>query len=125
MLPTTAEPLETPGFQPPRSVDTTADCQFYHAMDLPGYGFQPGEWDLRDDVDNYLGNQDFRGKKVVDVGTGSGFLCFEMEKRGADVTAVERFLSAAEERARDTLGQIPYADFQQRFGMTVEERIAE
>lgn len=90
-------------------------------MDLPGYGFIAGDWDLRADVDNYLGNQDFRGKTVVDVGTGSGYLCFEMEKRGATVTAFDRFFLESD----DSMGQIPYADFEQRFGMTLAERVAE
>jgi len=90
-------------------------------MDLPGYGFQPGDWDLRADIDNYLGNQDFRGKRVVDVGTGSGFLCFEMEKRGAEVTAFDRFFKSSD----DAMGQIPYADFEQRFGVTLDQRLEE
>ena len=89
-------------------------------MDLPGYGFVPGDWDLRGDVDNYLGNQDFHGKRVIDVGTGSGFCCFEMEKRGAEVTTLERFFRDP----RDTLGQIPYADFEQRFGKTYADHVA-
>ena len=113
--------IESPGFQPPRFIDSLADCSFYHAMDLPGYGFQPGDWDLRNDVDNYLGKQDFRGKSVVDVGTGSGFLCFEMEKRGAGVAAFDRFFKYGD----DTMGQIPYADFEQRFGMTLGQRMEE
>jgi predicted nicotinamide N-methyase len=38
-------------------------------------------------VDPYLGNFDFVGKRVLDVGAASGFLTFEMEKRGAEVVA--------------------------------------
>ena len=30
-----------------------------------------------------------RGKRVLDVGTSSGFLCFEMERRGAEVVAFD------------------------------------
>jgi SAM-dependent methyltransferase len=52
-------------------------------MDLPGVGVVGGQWDLRDTVDDYLGRFDFRGKRVLDVGTASGFLTFEMEKRSA------------------------------------------
>ncbi len=61
------------------------ECYFYHRMDLPGHGTVGSEWDLRDQVDEYLGHVDFSGKTAVDVGTASGFLCFEMEKRGAQV----------------------------------------
>jgi len=113
--------IDAPGFQPPRFIDNPAECSFYHAMDLPGYGFQAGEWDLRKDVDNYLGNQTFQGKRVVDVGTGSGFLCFEMEKRGADVTAFDLFFK----QGVDMMEQIPYSDFEKRFGRTLEQQMEE
>jgi SAM-dependent methyltransferase len=65
------------------------DCDFYHVMDLPGVGRVGGEWDLRGRVDEYLGSIDFRGKRVLEIGPASGFLTVEMEKRGADVVAVE------------------------------------
>jgi hypothetical protein len=35
--------------------------------------------------DEYIGNVDVSGKTVLDVGTASGFLTFEAEKRGATV----------------------------------------
>ncbi len=66
-----------------------ADCYFYHTMDLPGYGFVTGEWDLRDGVDDYLGLQALAGKRVLEVGTASGFLCVEMVRRGAEVVAYD------------------------------------
>jgi O-methyltransferase len=40
-------------------------------------------------VDQYLGNVDFAGQRVLEIGPASGFLTFEMEKRGADVVSVE------------------------------------
>ena len=40
-------------------------------------------------VDEYLGNVDFAGQRVLEIGPASGFLTFEMEKRGADVISVE------------------------------------
>jgi hypothetical protein len=113
--------IDSPGFQPPRLIDSPADCSFYHAMDLPGYGFQPGQWDLRKDVDNYLGKQNFRDKSVLDIGTASGFLCFEMEKRGAEVTAFDLFFK----HGGNIMERIPYADFDQRFGMTPEQQTEE
>lgn len=58
-------------------------------MDLPT-GDVVGEWDLRGTVDSYLGNTAFEGRTVLDVGTASGFLTFEIEKRGAaSVVSVE------------------------------------
>jgi SAM-dependent methyltransferase len=65
------------------------DCYFYHTVDVPNYGLQIGEWDLRNGVDAYLGHEPVRGMRVLEVGTASGFLCFEMERRGADVVAYD------------------------------------
>ena len=48
-----------------------------------------GDWDLRRGVDDYLGKVVFAGKRVLEIGPASGFLTFEMEKRGADVISVE------------------------------------
>jgi hypothetical protein len=58
-------------------------------MDVPGHGVVDGEWDLRGRVDAYLGDEPVAGKRVLEVGTASGFLCFEMERRGADVVAYD------------------------------------
>lgn len=82
-------------YAPARRVDDIHECFFYHTMDLPGYGVVQGQWDLRGNVDAYLGHVDLKGKRVLEVGTASGFLCFEMEKRGAEVVAYD--LSALDE----------------------------
>jgi SAM-dependent methyltransferase len=76
-------------FAPPRLVTRLEDCEFYHTMDVPGYGLVHGAWDLRGHVDSYLGGIDLRGKRVLELGTASGFLCVEMEKRGAEVVAYD------------------------------------
>jgi SAM-dependent methyltransferase len=68
---------------PPRFVDRLEDCFFYHAMELPGFGLVPGHWDLRGRFDDYVGGVNIAGKSVLDVGTATGFLSFEAEKRGA------------------------------------------
>ena len=73
----------------PKSVDNIEDCYFYHRMELPGHGVVEGDWDIHDAVDAYLGNLDFSGKRVLDVGSASGYLTFEMEKRGADVVSFD------------------------------------
>ncbi len=74
--------------QPPPEI-ALQDCIFYHVMDLPGQGRVGGEWDLRGRVDEYLGQVDFRGRSVLEVGPASGFLTAEMEQRGAAVLALE------------------------------------
>ena len=68
---------------PPRFVDRLDDCFFYHAMELPGFGILSGQWDLRGRFDDYVGAVPMAGKSVLDVGTATGFLSFEAEKRGA------------------------------------------
>ncbi len=59
-------------------------------MELPGYGVIEGrDWDLRGGVDEYLGKVGYAGQRVLEIGPASGFLTFEMEKRGAEVVSVE------------------------------------
>jgi len=61
------------------------NCYFYHTFDIPGTGVLKGDWDLRENIDSYLGNVDFKKKRALDVGTANGCLAFHMEKKGADV----------------------------------------
>ncbi len=74
---------------PPASTISLTDCSFYHSMTIPGFGEVKGAWDLRETVDDYLGRLDFGGKRVLEIGPASGFLTMEMERRGADIVAVE------------------------------------
>ncbi len=76
-------------FAEPLKVGDVADCYFYHTIELPGHGVINGEWDLRTGVHDYLGKVEFAGKRVLEIGPASGFLTFEMEKRGAEVVSVE------------------------------------
>jgi SAM-dependent methyltransferase len=76
-------------FAAPLKVEEVADCYFYHTMELPGYGVMNGDWDLRRGVDDYLGKVAFAGQRVLEIGPASGFLTFEMERRGAEVVSVE------------------------------------
>jgi Methyltransferase domain len=73
----------------PRVVTDLAQCIFYHTMDIPGYGHVNGQWDLRGRERQYLGNVEFAGKRVLEVGTATGYLCFWMEQQGADVVAYD------------------------------------
>jgi SAM-dependent methyltransferase len=73
----------------PPSVPKIEDCYFYHTMDIPGHGLVQGEWDLRGSVQQYLGGLDFLGKRVLEMGTASGYLCLEMEKAGAEVVCFD------------------------------------
>lgn len=105
-------------FQSPLHVDSPDGCFFYHSIDLPGLGLQPGHWDLRGTAATYLGGVPITGKRIVDIGTASGFMAFEMEKLGAaDVIAFDR---DPEDRS-DDVGLIPFGDYPTRFGMTLED----
>lgn len=73
----------------PRSVTDISHCYFYHTIDLPTYGRQNGIWDLIGRFDNYIGNQNLENRTVLDIGTATGFLTFEAEKRGAVVTSFD------------------------------------
>lgn len=72
-------------FSSPRDVIDISHCYFYHVMDLPGYGEVGSEWDLRGGEEAYLGGVSFQGKRVLELGTASGYLCRYMERNGADV----------------------------------------
>ena len=58
-------------------------------MDIPNHGTVHGEWDLRGREASYLGNISLQGKRVLEVGTASGHLCFTMERMGAEVVAYD------------------------------------
>jgi hypothetical protein len=66
-----------------------ADCYFYHRMVLPDVGEVGEEWDLRPNVNAYLGETDFAGKRVLEIGPASGFLTAYMEKAGAEVVSID------------------------------------
>jgi 2-polyprenyl-3-methyl-5-hydroxy-6-metoxy-1,4-benzoquinol methylase len=71
----------------PKTNVNLSDCAFYHTMKIPGYGRIEGEWEIR--PRQYLGGVDFRGKRVLELGTADGYLCFYMEHQGADVVACD------------------------------------
>lgn len=81
-----AEPIE---------VNENDEKFFYHTVEIPGKGVISGNWDLRPYVDDYLGkNVNYNGKRVIDIGAASGFLSFEMEKRGAEVVSFDMLTGA-------------------------------
>ena len=81
-----AEPI---GYVPPWEVNDLKECSFYHVMDLPSIGTVGNTWDLRKTIHDYLGRFDFKGQRVLDVGSASGYLTFEMERRGASVVSFD------------------------------------
>lgn len=72
-----------------RVIEDIDQCDFYHTIDLPGHGTIEGNWDLRNGIEDYLGSVNFNGKRVLDIGTANGILCFETERQGAEVVAFD------------------------------------
>lgn len=81
--------MKTGVYEEPREITDIRECDFYHTMDIPGHGQVQGEWDLRGKEYAYLGKIDFSKKRVLEIGTADGFLCFHMERMGADVVAFD------------------------------------
>jgi tRNA (mo5U34)-methyltransferase len=77
---------------------------WYHSIELPDGGVIEGVVPLERlkwRIAQFPIEQDLRGKRVLDVGAWDGWFSFEMERRGADVVAVDsseqtRFLTARE-----------------------------
>ena len=86
-----------PLFVPARHVADPAECTFYHYEELPEVGLVGTQWDLRGVEEAYLGGVTFSGRRVLEMGSASGYLCRAMEKR-------ERMssLSISRRRARGT-----------------------
>ena len=80
--------------KPPSDNISLDECEWYHAMEIPGIegltGSQPNtrdaSFDCREDIGNILGNLDYKGKKVLNLGSITGYLSFEAERRGGDVS---------------------------------------
>lgn len=70
-------------FAEARNIERVEECYFYHTMDLPRLGLIKGHWDLRQNFGDYVGHVPLERKSVLDVGTATGFLSFEAERRGA------------------------------------------
>jgi len=74
---------------PERHVANAEDCDFYHSLNIPGFGEVKGQWDLRGGERDYIGNVDLKGKSVLEVGPASGYMTFWMERQGAKVTCLD------------------------------------
>jgi tRNA (mo5U34)-methyltransferase len=65
-----------------------ANPAWYHSIELAPGIVTPGVVDLRR-VARRLLPDDLRGRRALDVGTFDGFWAFEMERRGAEVVAID------------------------------------
>jgi tRNA (mo5U34)-methyltransferase len=62
---------------------------WYHTLDLPHGVSTPGFVDHRSQVPFYGFPDSMHGLRALDVATWDGFWAFEMERRGADVLAID------------------------------------
>ena len=62
---------------------------WYHTIELAPGLVTPGLFDHRPYVDHYRLPEDLSGQRVLDVGAQDGFWSFELERRGATVTALD------------------------------------
>ncbi len=75
-----------------RQAEALAKHGSYHALELPDGTIIPGLVPieaLRARIQSFPIPQDLRGKRVLDIGAASGWNSFEMERRGAEVMAVD------------------------------------
>ncbi len=63
--------------------------RWYHTLELAPGITTPGFFDHRPMVDRYELPESLAGKRALDVGTFDGFWAFELERRGADVVALD------------------------------------
>jgi tRNA (mo5U34)-methyltransferase len=68
-------------------MSATANPRWYHTIELPRETTD-GMIDLRGIAPKVL-PADLRGRRALDVGTYDGFWAFEMERRGAEVVAID------------------------------------
>ena len=83
---------------------------WYHTIDLAPGVSTPGFIDLRTAAERVLPD-DLSGLRALDIGTFDGFWAFEMEKRGAEVLAID-------------LDRIDSAEFPPRSRPRLEQRAA-
>ena len=65
------------------------EISWYHTQELAPGIVTPGMFDLRPLMPHYGIPEDLSGLRALDVGTFEGFWAFELERRGAEVTALD------------------------------------
>ena len=69
-------------------LDRARAQSWYHTLELPGHT-TTGVFDLRPYVHHYRLPERLDGKRALEVGTWDGFWAFELERRGAEVVALD------------------------------------
>ncbi|MEA2422653.1 MAG: tRNA (mo5U34)-methyltransferase [Thermoleophilaceae bacterium] len=74
---------------PVQALEHAKEIGWYHTLELAPGHVTPGMFDLRDQIGNYGLPERLDGMRALDVGTWDGFWAFEMERRGAEVVALD------------------------------------
>lgn len=83
------DPLSVDVGDPQALAAAVSSMSWYHSIELPSGVVTPGQWDHRPLVPHYGLPEDLTGLRVLDVATYDGFWAFEMERRGAEVWAID------------------------------------
>ena len=70
-------------------LERSRELDWYHTLELAPGQLTDGVFDLRQYVDLYRLPERMDGMRALDVGTYDGFWAFEMERRGAEVVAID------------------------------------
>jgi tRNA (mo5U34)-methyltransferase len=70
-------------------LERAAQREWYHTIELAPGHVTPGLFDHRPYVHHYDLPERMDGMRVLEIGTWDGFWAFEMERRGAQVTALD------------------------------------
>ena len=73
----------------PAVSERLGEISWYHTQELGPGVVTPGMFDLRPYVERYGIPADLTGLRALDVGTFEGFWAFELERRGAEVVALD------------------------------------
>lgn len=68
--------------------EVASNPHWYHTIELAPGMLTPGQVDMRALAPRLLPD-DLRGRRALDVGPFDGFWAFEMERRGAEVVAID------------------------------------
>jgi tRNA (mo5U34)-methyltransferase len=81
--------IATPEGRPPRRPGDLRLKRWYHTIELAPGLVTDGVYDHRPVIDRYGLPESLAGKRALDVGTCDGFWAFELERRGAEVVALD------------------------------------
>ncbi len=90
-----------------RQIERLSKLGWYHSIELPGGSVVEGHQtiqQLRTRIRQFPIPEDLSGKRVLDIGAWDGWFSFEMERRGAEVLALDSTRNTRLLEAKNLLG---------------------